>query len=41
MQVGGGLTALILFTVLGLLWAREYRNHKKSKATPTELAEAV
>lgn len=42
MQVGGGLSALILFSVLGMLWAREYRNHKKSKQQPTtELAEAV
>jgi protein SCO1/2 len=40
MQVGGGLTALILFSILGMLWAREFRKAKKSKAT-TELAEAV
>lgn len=43
MQVGGGLTALVLFSILGVLWAREYRNHKKKKkdSTTAALAEAV
>lgn len=42
MQVGGGLTALVLFGILGVFWAREYRNHKKKKTSTTaELAEAV
>lgn len=31
MQVGGGLTALVLFSILGMLWAREFRNHKKKQ----------
>jgi protein SCO1/2 len=47
MQVGGGLTALVLFSVLGMLWANEFRKAKKAaadeaaKKTPTELAEAL
>src|SRR5688572_32443885 len=28
MQVGGGLTALVLFSILGVLWAREYRSEE-------------
>ena len=31
MQVGGGLTALILFSILGVLWAREFRKAKNDK----------
>lgn len=30
MQVGGGLVAIVLFSVLGMLWAREVRRGKKS-----------
>lgn len=43
MQVGGGLTALVLFGILGMFWAREYKNHKKKKNSSTTAlpAEAV
>ncbi len=31
MQIGGGLVAIVLFGVLGLLWAREWKSHRRQQ----------
>ncbi|MGE0785917.1 MAG: SCO family protein [Sandaracinaceae bacterium] len=41
MQVGGGLTALLLLTFLGTLWWRDLRRKKRTDATETEARSAT
>jgi protein SCO1/2 len=45
MQVGGGAVAVVLFGILGLLWARELRKPKRNERTddsePTALRESA